>query len=41
MTPAMAAGLTTKLLEMGDLVVLIDAHHEREVKRSKLVAVAN
>jgi hypothetical protein len=41
MTPAMAAGLTTKLMEMGDLVAMIDAYREREAKRPKLVAGAN
>jgi hypothetical protein len=41
MTPAIAAGLTTKLMEMGDLVTMIDAYHEREAKRPKLVASAN
>jgi IS1 family transposase len=40
-TPAMAAGLTDRLWEMSDLVAMVDAYHEREAKRPKLVAVAN
>jgi hypothetical protein len=37
----MAAGLTDKLMELSDLVAMVDAYHEREAKRPKLVAVAN
>jgi hypothetical protein len=40
-SPAMAAGITGKLMEMGDLVAMVDACHEREAKRPKLVAVVN
>jgi IS1 family transposase len=40
-TPAMAAGLTDRLMEMGDLVTMIDAYHERQAKRPKLVAASN
>jgi hypothetical protein len=40
-TPAMAAGLTDRLWEMGDLVALVDAHQERIAKRPKLAVVAN
>lgn len=41
MTPAMAAGIVKSPMEMGELVAMIDAYHEREAKRQKLVAVSN
>jgi IS1 family transposase len=40
-TPAMAAGLTDRLWEISDLVVLVDAHQELIAKRPKLAIVAN
>ena len=40
-SPAMAAGITKSLMEMSDLVAMVDAYHERQAKRPKLVAVAN
>lgn len=41
MTPAMAAGIVKSPMEMSDLVAMVDAYHEREAKRPKLVAQAN
>jgi IS1 family transposase len=40
-TPAMAAGLTDKLMGMGELVAMIDAYHAKQAARPKLVAVSN
>jgi IS1 family transposase len=41
MPPAMAAGIVKSPMEMSDLDAMVDAYHEKQAKRPKLVAVAN
>jgi hypothetical protein len=41
MTPAMAAGLADKLMEMTDLVAMVDAYHKRQPMQRTSASAAN